>query len=682
MKKLKISLLCSILIIGLLYVVIVLLKDNPSNFEIGTQKIIGIIKQMSIDGDYLQLTIKTKKGVIQGFYTIHTIEEKNTLLLWNLGDQIEIDGEVSNPQDSTIFNGFSYKHYLYSKKIYHTITINSIKKINNNKNIFYHIKNSMIQKMKQSNNEKYLRTFLLGDKSLLEESIIESYQKNGISHLFAISGMHISLFVAILSWIFQKFKYKHFILSIFFIIYAFLTGFTPSVIRATTLFIFKGSRIKPIYVLGILSCLLLLYNPFIIYDAGFLFSFTISAYLLLFGKKMSSIQNPLLRLWWTSLFCFIVSIPISILSFHELFWMSSIFNIFFVPFVSYLVFPLTLLTFMFPFLDIFLSVAIFIMEKLSMICNIFSLSTSMCSISIIIIFLYYLVITSAFIKPKLIGVLIIILSFHILYKTFDYHSYVTMLDIGQGDSILLEMPHNRNILIDTGGVIQYPKEDWQIRRKETNLAKNKIIPYLKSRGINKLDTLILTHGDVDHLGEAMHLLERFKIKQVIMNSGHNNYYENKIIEYCQKHHIKYQQISRQILLLAGQTFSFLNDQDQENENEDSLIFYTQIQGKNLLFMGDAGKESEQEIMKYYKLPKIDILKVGHHGSRNSSGFTFIDTIQPKYAIIGVGKNNRYKHPHDEALQILEDSQVYRTDIHGSIRIKFDKNGYKIKTCST
>lgn len=682
MKKLKISLLCSILTVGILYCLMTLIKDNPTNFTLGNQSIIGIIKQISIDGDQFQIAVKTNKGVIQGFYTISNEEEKNTLLLWKLGDKVQINGEVSNPGDSTIFNGFSYRHYLYSKKIYHIVSIHSIEKIKSNANILYKIKNGMIQRMQKSINEKYLRTFLLGDKSLLEENIVESYQRNGISHLFAISGMHISLFVSILSWLFQKFKHKHVILSFFFCVYAFLTGFTPSVIRATTLFLFTGKRIKPIYVLGILSFILLVYNPFVIYDAGFLFSFIISGYLILFGKKMENIKNPILRLWWTSLFCFIVSIPISILSFHEIFWMSSVFNIFFVPLVSYLVFPLTLLNFVFPFLDIFLSMVIFIMEKLSMICNIFSLSTSMCSISILLFFLYYVVITMMLLKPKLVVVLLLLLSIHIFYKRIDSHTYITMLDIGQGDSILLEMPYNQNILVDTGGIIQYKKEDWQTRKKETNLAKNKIIPYLKSRGIGKLDALILTHGDVDHLGEAMHLLERFKVKQVIMNSGHNNEFENRIIEYCQEHKIKYQQISRQTLKIANHTFSFLNDRDSENENEDSLIFYTQLQGQNLLFMGDAGKESEQEILNSYKLPIIDILKVGHHGSRNSSSISFANTIQPKYVMIGVGKNNRYGHPHSEVLEIFRDSKIYRTDIHGSIQIRLNKKEYKIRTCSS
>jgi len=682
LKKLKISLLCSIFFIGILYVTIVIIKDDPGNLPLGYQTIIGTIKQINIDGDSLQIVINSNNGkTIQGFYTISTEEEKNNLYTWKLGDTIQIIGEIQTPNDSTIFNGFSYRHYLYSKKIYHIVNIDTIEKIDNNSNIFYGIKNIIIKRIAKSSNAKYLQTFLLGDKILLEEKTIESYQKNGVSHLFAISGMHISLFVAILSWLFQKCRHRHFILSIFFCFYAFLTGFTASIIRATTLFIFSSSRRKPIYILILLSFILLLYNPFIIYDIGFLFSFIISGYLLLFGKKMEKIQNSILRLWMTSFFCFIVSIPISIISFHEIYWLSSIFNIFFVPLISYLVFPLTILTFIFPFFDGFLGVAVYLMEQLSFFCNTFSISTPMYDISLMIFLFYYILITLSIIKPKISIILGLTLCFHIFYKNLDSHDYITILDVGQGDSILLELSNNRNILIDTGGILNYKKEAWQIRKKETNLAKNKIIPYLKSRGIGKLDALVLTHGDFDHLGEAMHLLERFKVQQVIMNSGMNNSYENKIIEYCNQHNITYQQISRKTVVIANQTFSFLNDKDSQNENEDSLIFYTQLRGKNILFMGDAGKESEEEILKNYQLPQIDIFKVGHHGSRNSSSSSFIDTIKPKYSLIGVGKNNRYKHPHEEALEVLTNSQIYRTDRNGSIQIKLHKNGYKIKTCN-
>lgn len=99
-------------------------------------------------------------------------------------------------------------------------------------------------------------------------------------------------------------------------------------------------------------------------------------------------------------------------------------------------------------------------------------------------------------------------------------------------------------------------------------------------------------------------------------------------------------------------------------------------------MGDAGVEKEKDILKKYNLKNIDFLKVGHHGSNTSSSKHFINQIKPKYSLISVGKNNRYGHPKEEVLNNLEQSKIYRTDLNGSIGIKLNKNGYKIRTCNS
>lgn len=119
----------------------------------------------------------------------------------------------------------------------------------------------------------------------------------------------------------------------------------------------------------------------------------------------------------------------------------------------------------------------------------------------------------------------------------------------------------------------------------------------------------------------------------------------------------------------------------DNENDNSNVIFTKLNNYKFLFMGDAGVEKEKDISKKYNLKNIDFLKVGHHGSNTSSSKHFINWIKPKYSLISVGKNNRYGHPKEEVLNNLEQSKIYRTDLNGSIEIKLNKNGYKIKTCS-
>ena len=111
------------------------------------------------------------------------------------------------------------------------------------------------------------------------------------------------------------------------------------------------------------------------------------------------------------------------------------------------------------------------------------------------------------------------------------------------------------------------------------------------------------------------------------------------------------------------------------------MIYTELNGYKFMFMGDASTTTEEEILNKYNLSDIDVLKVGHHGSKTSSGKEFIDEINPKYSIISVGKNNRYGHPNKEVLDNLEKSEIYRTDTDGSIMFKIKNNKLNIETCS-
>jgi len=124
----------------------------------------------------------------------------------------------------------------------------------------------------------------------------------------------------------------------------------------------------------------------------------------------------------------------------------------------------------------------------------------------------------------------------------------------------------------------------------------------------------------------------------------------------------------------------LNDGDYGNENDNSSVIYTELNNHKFLFMGDAGVEVEEDLIEKYNLQDIDILKVGNHGSKTSSGKNFIDEVSPKYSIISAGKNNRYGYPNKEVLDVLDDSKTYRTDQNGSIMFKIKNDKLKIETC--
>ena len=251
-----------------------------------------------------------------------------------------------------------------------------------------------------------------------------------------------------------------------------------------------------------------------------------------------------------------------------------------------------------------------------------------------------------------------------------------VIDVGQGDSILLHL-NQKTVLIDTGGKVSFSKEEWQ-KRETKSMTDTKLVPLLKSLGIKKLDYLTLTHGDYDHMGEAIHLVENFKVDNVILNQGDYNELETGLIKTLDKKKITYYKGLKE-LYIDKYKLQFLNTKIYDNENDNSNVIYTDIDGVKMMFMGDAGVEKEKDIVTKYHLKDIDFLKVGHHGSDTSSSSEFINRISPKYSLISVGKNNRYHHPKESVLDTLSNSKVYRTDMDGSIEIKLNDNGYKIRT---
>lgn len=188
------------------------------------------------------------------------------------------------------------------------------------------------------------------------------------------------------------------------------------------------------------------------------------------------------------------------------------------------------------------------------------------------------------------------------------------------------------------------------------------------------------HGDYDHMGEAINLVDNFKVENVIFNCGEFNELEQDLIKVLDKKKIPYYSCIKELDIDNNKLY-FLNTKIYDNENDNSNVIYFNYNNYKFLFMGDAGVEVEEDLIEKYNLQDIDVLKVGHHGSKTSSSKEFINEINPKYSIISVGKNNRYVHPNKEVLENLEESKIYRTDQYGSIMFKIKNNKLKIETCA-
>lgn len=649
-----------ILTILSLIITIIYTKYYPfkSVFNNNDTEFIGIVEDYIIKDNQIKISLKSKERIIVTYK--YTGKVFNNL---SYGDKIKVTGVLKEPSTNNIFNNFNYKKYLYNKKIYYIIEASKIDKIQNNNNHIYTIKNLLYTRINSLKSSNYIKALLFGDNKL-DKEIKTSYQINGISHLFSVSGFHINFITSIIYFYLDRVTYnkkiKYITVDIFLVLYLLLCN-TTSLLRCTVMNILLSINhllklnIKKIDIVLLTLILCIIINPFIIYDIGFIYSYTISFFLILYKNKYKT-NNKLLKIIYISLISFLVSLPINIYTSYEINFLSIILNIIIVPIVSLILLPLSLLTLIFPILDNILYLITSILEKISLYTsNINIFKQILSKPSIILIIIYYLVIILILSKNKHYYLILILLIFHKTIPLYNSNLEVVMFDVGEADSMLISTPSKKvNILIDTGRGIDI----------------NNIIIYLKSIGISKLNYLIITHGDEDHIGGALYLIDNFKVDNVILNKGDYTELEVELIIHLKNKNIKYTNNINKIPLLGSYMY-LLNTKKFSNENDNSIVTYFEYQKYKFLFMGDSSSKTEEYLINNYNLTNISFLKVGHHGSNTSSSTHFINKITPKVSLISVGRNNFYHHPNKEVLTNLSNSVIYRTDINKSIKIKIN-----------
>ena len=673
MKRLKMILQSRYLfkILTILSLIITILYTKcyhfKSVFDLNDTEFTGIVEDYVVKDNKIKISLKSKERIIVIYK--YNNQKFNKL---SYGDKVRIVGVLNVPSTNKIFNNFNYKEYLYNKRIYYIVEASKIDKIENNNNYIYTIKNLLYNRINHLKSSRYIKALLFGDNKL-DKEIKSSYQVNGISHLFSVSGFHVNFITSIIYFYLDRITYnkrlKYIIIDLFLILYLLLCN-TSSLLRCTIMHILLSINfilklnIKKIDIVLFTLVVSIIINPFIIYDIGYIYSYTISFFLILYKDKYKT-NNKLSRTLYITIVAFLVSLPINIYTSYEINFLSILLNIVIVPIVSLILLPLAILTLIFPIFDEILFSITGILEKISLYTsNIDLFKVILSKPNIILIMVYYLIIILILSKKKYYYLLLILIIFHKIIPLCNNNFNMVMFDVGEADSILISTPFRRkNILIDAG----------------TGYEIDNIITYLKSMGISKLDYLIITHGDYDHMGEAINLVNNFKVENVIFNCGTYNDLEKELIKVLEQKNIKYYSCIKEININKYK-LQFLNTRVYDNENDNSSVIYLNYNNYKFLFMGDAGVEREEDILEKYNLKDIDFLKVGHHGSNTSSSKEFIDSVNPKYSLISVGKNNRYGHPKESVLDILRDSKIYRTDLDGSIEIKLNKSEYKIKTC--
>ena len=669
MNKLKIILQSNYVIISILILVILItiLRINlpvKTTYNLNTTKVTGILLSSKIEEEKVTIIIKGKDK-IQGTYYFKTNEDQKTYQKeFQVGNKVTITGKMTLPKTNTTKNLFNYQEYLKKEKIYLIMQIEKITKEEDTISLFYKLKNKIETRAKNP----YIKSFLLGDQSEIKEEVKISFQKNGISHLFAISGMQFIIIEDCLSRILKKLNLKEKnnfkIVIICLLFYLSILNMTASILRGILFFIlFSLNRywnlaLAKKTLIAIAITITLLINPYYIYEVGFWYSYIISIGLIYFMKEDAYYLISLLK---SSYLAFLLSIPISLYYFYEINIASILYNLFYIPFINMIVFPASIITFLFPVVEPLYNIVIKVLETSSLYLNNINFGKLIFARIPLIFYIVELSIIFLYLKTKKKKILLLLLlglGLHYYLPSIYQKDFIKMIDVGQGDSILI-YSKGKSSLIDTGGKVAYDANE------SSTITKYTTIPLLKSLGIRKLNYLFLTHGDKDHAGEAINLEKNFQVDNIYLNLGQQQALEQNI----RKKIPRTKQVEQEEIFQTGNFTLYQINKKWEDENTGSSVFYVTHPDLTVLLMADATTKTESYLQKNYNL-KVDIVKIGHHGSNTSTSLSFLKKTKPRLALISVGENNRYHHPSKEVLDRLSTQNIpyLQTKASGTITI--------------
>ncbi|XJZ26290.1 DNA internalization-related competence protein ComEC/Rec2 [Bacillota bacterium Lsc_1132] len=674
-----------------------------------------------IDGDQFQVSAKEKRFQenILVRYQIKSETEKRMLKKQTVFKRIcRVSGKLEKPLTAKNENAFDYRQYLNRKQIYWVLKSSEAPLstcIEEKTDLlewlqerrFYGIR--FLEEHFPARIASISSALIYGDRNSMEPELLEEYQKIGIIHLLAISGLHVSLFVAALYNLGIRAGATREWMTRFILImlpgYAVLTGGSPSVIRSVVMiFLVMVSmqwenkvKLRPIDAISIAFALYLFISPIVLYDPGFQLSFSVSAAIILSAKLiLKRYRTAFSRMISTSIIAQTAAFPILLFHFYELSFISIAANLLFIPLYSFVFLPGVYLLAGMAFalgsvpnwiLSLFAALLDTSERLAKLIADIALFRYTPGRPNFGLLSLYILLVPAIFIfwekkdskrnRLVLSALCIFLITFQNVWNHINPAGEVTIIDVGQGDSILIHLPFSRgNYLIDTGGTMSFQEQEWQKRTKEFEVGKDVVIPYLKGKGITKIDKLILTHGDVDHIGGALAIIKELTVKEIVIPSVTElSNSEFEILQEARR---------RKIPVVKAAEGDQWKNQDSEfkivspqknftgDQNRGSLTVWAKIGGLHWFFGGDLDQAGEENIVQRFPSISIDVLKVGHHGSKTSSSPVFLEQYKPKISLISVGEKNRFGHPNSQVLERLESihSGVYRTDRQGAISYRF------------
>lgn len=641
---------------------------------------------IKVNGDSLSFRGKSDGRIFQVYYKLQSEEEKEQFqVLTDLHD-LELEGKLSEPEGRRNFGGFDYQAYLKTQGIYQTHNIKRIQTLQKTgswdigENLFSLRRKAVVWIKTHFSDpmRNYMTGLLLGHLDTDFEEMNELYSSLGIIHLFALSGMQVGFFMdgfkkllLRLGLTQEKLKWMTYPFSL---IYAGLTGFSASVIRSLLQKLLAQHGVKGLdnFALTVLVLFIVMPNYFL--TAGGVLSCAYALILTMTSKE----GEGLTAVARESLVISLGILPILSFYFAEFqpwsilltFVFSFLFDLVFLPLLSILfalsfLYPVIQLNFIFEWLEGMIR----LVSQVASRPLVFGQPTTWLLI-LLLVSLALLYDMRKNIK-RLAAFSLFIVGLFFLTK-HPLENEITMLDVGQGESIFLRDVTGKTILVDVGGKAESDKkiEKWQEKATISN-AQRTLIPYLKSRGVAKIDQLILTNTDKEHVGDLLEVTKAFHVGEILVSKG----------SLKQKEFVAELEASQTMVrsVIAGENLPIFGSQLEvlsprkigDGGHENSLVLYGKLLDKHFLFTGNLEEKGEKDLLKQYPDLEVDVLKAGQHGSKKSSSSAFLEQLKPEFTLISVGKSNRTKLPHQETLTRLEgiNSKVYRTDQQGAIRFK-------------
>ena len=641
---------------------------------------------IKVNGDSLSFRGKADGRTFQVYYKLQSEEEKEHFQALTDIYEIELEGKLSEPEGQRNFGGFDYQSYLKTQGIYQTLTIKSIQSMKQvsswdigenlsslRRKAVVWIKTNFPDPMRN-----YMTGLLLGHLDTDFEEMNELYSSLGIIHLFALSGMQVGFFMDAFKKLLlrlgltqEKWKWLAYPFSL---VYAGLTGFSASVIRSLLQKLLAQHGVKGLDNFALTVLVLFIIMPNFFLTAGGVLSCAYAFILTMTSKEGEGLKAVARE----SLVISLGILPVLSFYFAEFqpwsilltFVFSFLFDLIFLPLLSILfafsfVYPAVQFNLIFEWLESIIR----LVSQMASRPLVFGQPSSLVLMLLLISLALVYDMRKNFKRLAILGLFVVGLFF---LTKHPLENEITMLDIGQGESIFLRDVTGKTILIDVGGKAETDKkiEDWQKKATSSN-AQRTLIPYLKSRGVAKIDQLILTNTEKEHVGDLLEVTKAFQVGEILVSKG--SLTQKEFVAELQATNTKVQSVTTgENLPIFGGYLEVLSPKKiGEVSPDDTLVLYGKLLDKHFLFTGNLKEKGEKELLKQHPTLEVDVLKAGQHGAKTSSNPAFLEKLKPEITLISVGKNNRVKLPHQETLTRLEGikSKIYRTDQQGAIRFK-------------